>query len=239
MRTCIFFGVAAMLVAACGSDHDTPSDGGGLKTYGDVHSGEYNLGPVEWSGSFNNSCSPYTSAIESQEGDYLAGLGLSFNGDGSLCDACIVVQTNAGKSLVLRVVTTGTTTAPNNIDVSQAAYTELNVGEFPRSMTWQLVECPAAAGVVEYQFQTQANVDWTSLWVRNARAPIAKLEVKSAKHADFTALTRGSDGTFTDNGGFGAGAFTLRATSMDGQAVTDTFPAFAAGDLLQSTTQFP
>jgi expansin (peptidoglycan-binding protein) len=215
----------------------TPNGGTGLRTFGDSHAGEYELGPVEWTGSFNNSCSPYTSAIESQEGNYLTGLGLMWNGDGSLCDACVLVKTAMGKSLVMRVVTTGETTAPNNIDVSQEAYTLLNLNEYPRSMTWQVVECPAT-GNIQYQFQTEASEYWTSLWVRNISAPLAKVEVKSVNHADFTAMDRGMDGTFTDSKGFGKGSFTLRITSQDGRTLTDTYSSFNAGDVLASPNQF-
>jgi expansin (peptidoglycan-binding protein) len=199
--------------------------------------GEYELGPVEWTGSFNNSCSPYTDAIESMEGKFLTGTGTMFNGDGSLCDACILVKTAMGKSLVLRVVTNGETTAPNNIDVSQEAYDLLNVGEYPRSMTWQVVECPDT-GKIQYQFQTMASEYWTSLWVRNIRAPLSKVEVQSANHAQFTPLTRGNDGTYTDDKGFGKGSFTLRLTSQDGQQITDTFPSFDAGSVIASPQQF-
>jgi expansin (peptidoglycan-binding protein) len=102
-------------------------------------------------------------------------------------------------------------------------------------MTWQLVECPAT-GTLRYQYQTGANVDWTSMWVRNGRVPVSKVEVQSTKHSTFFALTRGSDGTLTDSGGFGSGSFTLRITGMDGQVVTDTFPqGFTPGALVTST----
>jgi expansin (peptidoglycan-binding protein) len=104
-------------------------------------------------------------------------------------------------------------------------------------MTWQLSACPDGGKIV-YQFQTGANVYWTSLWVRDAKLPIAKVEVKSARHADWFALTRASDGTLTDAGGFGAGGFTLRVTAADGQSVSDTFPGFQPGDLLTSSAQF-
>ncbi len=49
---------------------------------------------------------------------------------------------------------------------------------------------------------------------------------------------RGTDGTLTDGGGFGAGAFTIRVTGVDGRVVTDTFPSFKGGDVLVGG-QFP
>jgi expansin (peptidoglycan-binding protein) len=203
---------------------------------GEVHSGEYELGPVEWTGSYWNSCGPYPDSVTQLEGVYLAGLENTYNGNGSLCDACILMTTGKGKSLVLRVVTTGVAKATTNADISQEAFDLINEKEEPRAMTWQIVACPDT-GKIQYQYQTQANTDWTSLWVRNARVPVSKVEVMSKKHATWFALTRGSDGTLTDNGGFGTGSFTLRVTGLDGNVVTDTFPSFTPGALVPSTQQ--
>jgi expansin (peptidoglycan-binding protein) len=54
-------------------------------------------------------------------------------------------------------------------------------------MTWQFAKCPAT-GVVNYEFQTASSEYWTSLWVRNARVPLANVEVKSLNHPSFVAL---------------------------------------------------
>jgi hypothetical protein len=212
----------------------TVSSGPGGNPLADPVAGEYNLGPVEWQGSFNNACSPYPATISHMDGELLAGLSDAYAGDGSYCDACIKVVTAAGKEEIARVVTYGQTTAPGNIDVSQAAFDALTSGEYPRTMTWQLVSCPDIGPLV-FQFQTGANVYWTSLWVRNPRIAVDKLEVQSANHASFTALERGSDGTFTDAGGFGEGAFTLRITGVDGSSVDQAFASFQPGDLVSGT----
>jgi expansin (peptidoglycan-binding protein) len=136
-------------------------------------------------------------------------------------------------------VTYGQTTT-NSIDVSPSAYQILSSGEYPRSMTWQFAEC-ADTGPILYEFQTAANPYWTSLWVRNARVPLAKVEVKSTNHASWTALTRGSDGTLTDASGFGQGSFSIRSTGIDGQQVIDTFmwpPAGIGGAFEQGAGNF-
>jgi len=236
--------LASFLLQGCGSDSgtgteaDSSSDSDGdLVTYGDVYSGEFHLGPVDWSESvWYNSCAPYPKSIQQLEGEMLAGLELTHNGEGQLCDACVSITTEAGKTLVVRVITTGVTTE-NSIDLSEPAFEILDSGEYPRAMSWQVVKCPNT-GHIYYQFQTGANEWWTSLWVRNIRIPIQKVEVKSQNHNDWHALTLGSDGTFTDASGFGAGSFTIRVTSIDGQTVEDTFSAFNPGDLLESISQF-
>lgn len=234
--------LAALATAAsCGGDSgdDATTDTAPEATdLGQIHSGEYNLGPVEFSGSFWNSCAPYAPEVAQQAGTFLAGMALKFNRTGALCDACVLVKSAAGRSITARIITTGDTHAPGDIDLSQAAYSALDSGEYPRKMTWELVRCPTVNGNIEYQFQTEASPDWTSLWVRNGRLPIRSVEVKSANHSDFSPLTRGEDGTLTDAAGFGSGSFTLRVTAYDGQIVTDTFPAFPAGGLLTSTAQF-
>lgn len=210
-------------------------------TYSDVFTGgQFHLGPVDYAETaFHNSCAPaggYAPEIQEVEGNFLAGLELTHNGEGQLCDACVELRAATGKSIVARVVTTGVT-SENSIDLSPEAFAALDSGEFPRAMDWQVVKCPDT-GNIYYQFQTEANPWWTSLWVRNARVPIETVEVQSTNHASWFALTRGSDGTYTDNGGFGEGSFTIRVTAVDGQTVEDTFTAFAAGDLVESSTNF-
>jgi expansin (peptidoglycan-binding protein) len=201
--------------------------------YGQPYAGgQYNLGPVDYAETqWHNACAPggskYPASIQQSEGSLLAGLWSGIPNVAGYCDACIWVTTGTGKSALLRVVTYGQTTT-NSIDVSPSAYQILNTGEYPRSMTWQFAECPAS-GPMMYEFQTAANPYWTSLWVRNARVPLAKVEVKSVNHAAYAALTRGPDGTLTDASGFGQGAFSIRSTGVDGQQVVDTFSWPAAG----------
>jgi expansin (peptidoglycan-binding protein) len=103
-------------------------------------------------------------------------------------------------------------------------------------MTWQLVSC-RDTGPILYQYKTGANPWWTALWVRNARLPVAKVEVKSVHHADWFALERASDGSLVDAGGFGMGAFTLRVTAIGGASVSDDFAGFEPGAVVASSGQ--
>jgi expansin len=241
-RSSFVVALAALgVLAACGSSTETP-DGttstatptsgtvqtpdGPLVTYGETYAGgEFHLGPVDYEETqWHNACAAgtkYAPAIRRSEGVLLAGLWDGIPDVAQYCDACIHVTTAKGKSALLRVVTYGETTK-NSIDVSPEAYALLDSGESPRTMTWQLAKCPDAGALV-YEFQTGANEWWTSLWVRNGRVPITKVEVKSANHADFAPLERGGDGTLTDASGFGKGPFTLRLTGLDGQVVTESF----------------
>jgi expansin (peptidoglycan-binding protein) len=212
---------------------------------GDAHEGQYHLGPVDFSESqYHNACAPgggkYRAELQASVGlggEYLAGVSNAFNMAGGVCDACILIETGKGKSIVARVVTYGVEQANGDIDVSPSVYAELNEGEFPRSQTWHFARCPEA-GALQYEFQTGSNPYWTSLWVRNPRLPLTKAEVKTASGKDYVALVRGGDGTLTDSAGFGDGAFSLRLTSMDGQVVSDDVPSFKPGQLIESAKQF-
>jgi expansin (peptidoglycan-binding protein) len=205
---------------------------------GETHSGQYHLGPVEWTGSFHNACAPYPAEIQALEGQLLAGLSNEVASTGNACDACLQITTGMGRTLVARAITYGVANAAGDVDLSQAAFDALHQGEYPRSMTWQFITCPGA-GPLYFQLQAQANPDWTSLWVRNPRVPVDRLEVKSARHASFAPLSRGTDGTFTDPGGFGAGAFTLKVTGINGGAVEQELPGFTPGALVAGRSNLP
>jgi hypothetical protein len=237
-----------------GGSRDAGADGGGGSGgsgggtgagWQRLHTGgQFHLGPVDWEESqWHNACAPdpgYLPAVALAEGTLLAGLWNGVPGVADACDACVLVETARGRSGVLRVVTYGDTT-PESLDVSPAAFTLLDSGEYPRAMTWRFAPCPAG-GAVLYEFKAASSEWWTSLWVRNARLPLAKVEVQSQRHPGFVPLTRGSDGALTDAAGFGVGPFTLRLTSVDGQEFLDTFawPAGGpGGKLLTGHGNFP
>lgn len=226
--------------SATGGATGIPTTDGNV-VYGEVHTGQYHLGPVDFAETeWTNACSPYPASLYSVTGlggEFVAGVSNSFAQAGGVCDACIYINTATGRQIVARLITYGVENEPGDIDVSPSVYAALNTEEYPRSMTWQFARCPDT-GQLMYQFQTEANEWWTSLWVRNSRVPVTKVEVKSANHSAYVELERGTDGTLTDASGFGAGEFTLRLTGMDGQVITDTLSSFTPGQIVESTKQF-
>ena len=203
--------------------------------------GQYHLGPVDFAETeWTNACSPYPASLRlvtGLGGELLAGVSHTYSGGGSVCDACIRITTATGRIQVARVVTYGDTPHPSNLDVSPSIYESLNTGEYPRSMSWEFTPCPTTSPL-SYQFQAASSIWWTSLWVRNPKVPVTKVEVRSANHADFFTLRRETDGTLNDDGGFGSGPFTLRITGMDGQVLTETLPGFSPGQIITATVQF-
>jgi expansin len=246
-------GCLVVWVVACGSDDANPqkavsqpgADAGDALVYGTPYTGGlFHLGPVDYAETqFHNACAPgtkYAPGVQQVEGTLLAGLWNGIPNVAGYCDACIVVHTDKGKSAILRVVTYGDTTN-NSIDVSPDAFQLLNSGENPRSMTWQFAKCPDT-GKVMYEFQTGSSEWWTSLWVRNVRVPVSKVEVKSKNHAQYVTMQRGSDGTLTDASGFGNGPFSIRITGIDNSQIEESFawPASGiAGVTLTGTSNFP
>jgi expansin (peptidoglycan-binding protein) len=209
-------------------------DAGPVVSLGTMHSGSYNLGPVDWAETqWHNACSPYPSAIQSIEGDLLAGVS-NATGTGNYCDACVQITTAMGRVVVARVVTYGDTMGSGDLDLSPQAYAMLNAGEFPRAMQWHLVSCPTTQPLY-VQWQTGANPYWTSFWIRNPRIAIDHVIVHSTNHASGVTLTQGSDGTFTDASGFGMGSFTLTIVGVDGSMFTQTFPSFTPGALVMAS----
>jgi hypothetical protein len=243
-------GVLALALVGCSSDEEGKPEPPGPPTtdaqvLGEPHAGQYHLGPVDFASTeWHNACAPADSTYRSSlrdatglGGEYLAGVANEYNQGGAVCDACILIKAGTGTSVVARVVTYGVEQDPNDIDVSQTVFDTLTTGEYPRAMTWEFAKCPDT-GPLMYEFQTEANPFWTSLWVRNPRVPITKVEVESENHASFFEMRRAGDGTLNDDGGFGTGEFTLRVTGMDGQVVTETLPSFSAGELVTGSVQF-
>lgn len=218
---------------------------GSSETFGDTHAGSFHLGPVDWAQTeWTNSCGPYAPDVQQLEGVYLAGVDTTWNGDGSLCDACALVTTGLGKSLLVRIITTGASNAAGDMDLSPEAFELLDgmdpeaTPQNPRPMTWQLAKCSSTSGAIRLQYQTGSNAYWTSLWVRNARLPLSKVEVQKGSSGDFLGLRRETDGTWNADQGFGEGPFTLRFTSTTGAVLSKAFPSFTPGALVDVGLQF-
>ncbi len=224
-------------VLGCGGrGGNTPAPGEGEVTpFGQTYSGKLYLGPVEWTGSFHNACAPYPAEVQETMGDLLVGVSNALPNTASLCDACVLIITVSGRTAVGRVVTYGDTTGEGYLDTSRALYDALTEGEGDPTppITWQLAKCPEA-GPIRYQFQSGSHEDWTSFWVRDARLPLTRVEVKSSRNASWQALRRESDGTFNDDDGIGPGAFSVRLTAVDGQQHVDEFPSYQRGSQLLS-----
>ena len=222
--------LVVLLGCSDGGDPPPAPEPGDVTPLGQTYTGKLYLGPVEWTGSFHNACSPYPSEVQEGMGELLVGVSNAIPDTASLCDACVLITTASGRSAVGRVVTYGDTTGEGYLDTSRALYERLTQGESDPTppISWQVAKCPEA-GPVRYQFQSGSHEDWTSFWVRNSRLPLTKVEVQSSKNGSWQTLRREADGTFNDDDGIGLGAFSVRLTAVDGQQHVDEFPSYERG----------
>jgi len=216
---------------ATGGTSGTATQGGG-QYFGDAHSGNFWLGPVDYAETeWHNACAPsnkYPAGVRTLYGNYIMGLanevvlqGLKASG-GDLCDACVELSAN-GKTLVARAVTYGQETGPNDIDVSPEIDQALG-GDGGRSVSWRFTSC-ATTTPVQYTFDGR---QWTNtwffrVWVRNAKIPFTKLEYKLGS-GSWTAAEHQTDGAFQASSQDFSQGFSVRVTAIDGQTLEDALP---------------
>jgi hypothetical protein len=211
----------------------------GTRYFGDSHSGNFWLGPVDFAETeWNNACSPsngpYPQGIQQLYGNYLMGVANEVKLDslvaseGQLCDTCAELTAN-GVTLIARVITYGQETGPNDIDVSPEAREALH-GATSYKLTWRFVTCPTQSPIV-YTFDDR---DWSNtwyfrVWIRNARVPVAKVEYKLGSKAYATADWQ-SDGAWQAASADFSRGFSLRVTSIEGATIEDALPGIGTFD---------
>ena len=241
---------AALLgLASCGGgDGAGGSDGGGNtgdggsvgapRYFGAAHSGNFWLGPVDYTETqWHNACAPtnkYPAQIRTLYGDHIMGLanevvlqGLTAS-QGQLCDVCAELSAN-GQTVIARVVTYGQETGPNDIDVSPSIDTALTASA-GRTLSWRFITCPTSAPM-RYTFDGRqwSNTYFFRVWVRNARVPVTKLEFRIGTAA-WAAADRQNDGAFQASSQDFSRGFSLRVTSLDGTTIEDSIPGLNTFD---------
>ena len=211
---------------------------GGTRYFGDPHSGNFWIGPVDYAETvFHNACAPsvkYPVAIQQLYGNYIMGLSNQAQlqtltaGNGQLCDVCAELTAN-GQTLIAHVVTYGDETGPWDIDVSTQVDSALN-GTANRRITWQFIACPTTAPIT-YTFDGRqwSNTWFFRVWVRNARVPVAKVEYKLGANA-WSTVDWQSDGAWQASSADFSGGFSLRVTSIDNQTIEDALPGLNTFD---------
>ena len=106
---------------------------------GEPHAGQYHLGPVDFAETeWHNACAPggsqYRSSLRDATGlggEYLAGVSNQYAQTGGVCDACILIKTATGRSIVARVVTYGVEQEAGDIDVSPSVFDSIHSRRVP------------------------------------------------------------------------------------------------------------
>jgi hypothetical protein len=234
-----------LVASACGSNSKTGGDvpivitDAGTKYFGDVHSGNFWLGPVDFVESqWHNACAPtdvkYPALIQQLYGNYLMGLSNQLTlqslsaGSGQLCDVCAELTAN-GVTITAHVITYGDETGVNDIDVSPEARSALH-GDTNYTLTWRFVTCPTTAPIY-YTFDGRqwSNTWFFRVWIRNARVPVAKVEYK-LPGATWATADWQSDGAWQASSQDFSGGFSLRVSSIDNQTIEDALPGLNTFD---------
>jgi hypothetical protein len=237
--------LVTMLAACGGGSGNGPSipivaGDAGTTYYGDPHSGNFWLGPVDYAETqWPNACGPangkYPAAIQQLYGNYIMGLaneaqlGSLVAGNGALCDVCAELTAN-GKTLVAHVVTYGDEGGhATNIDVSPEIESALSLATSSAG-TWRFVTCPTDRAIV-YTFDGRewSNVWYFRVWVRNSRVPIAKVEYQLGAKA-WAPMTPQTDGAWEIDSQDFSGGFSLRVTSIEGATIEDAIPGIGTFD---------
>jgi hypothetical protein len=241
----LLLGMLSLFSPSCASKTPgPPTRGEGSLSIGERHEGQYHLGPVDFDETaYHNACAPaggYQKQIRDTvglSGEYIAGVSNELSGGGSICDACMKIETAQGESIVARIVTYGVEQAPGDIDVSPSVFAAISHDEYPRSMVWSLVACPKGGSIL-LEYKGDSNPFWTALWVRNATIPIERVTVSRGTSQDEQELWVASDGSRVLDSGFGEGAFTVTLTSVLGEKIEKTFDGFAPGSLVDTGLNF-
>ncbi|GAA4046631.1 hypothetical protein GCM10022409_35860 [Hymenobacter glaciei] len=140
-----------------------------------------------------------------------------------LCGACVEVTGPAGKK-VFMVRDRCPECAANQLDIQASALHYVGYfGTFDgkNATHFKVVACPLTAPV-QFALKEGTNPYWSSVQVRNARYPIAKLEYRQS-NGQYLALQRTQDNYFPLSGvGLAGRTATFRVTDNNGNAITET-----------------
>ena len=153
------------------------------------------------------------------------------------CGACLQVDGPNGTSVIVRVVDSCPGCAHGALDLSETAFmmlSPLSAGRIP--IIWHEVACNVG-GPIGYHFKMGDTKFYTPIQIRNARYPIAKLEVmQGGAYAD---IPRVDYNYFVPAAGLGTGPFALRTTDQRGHVVEDANIALGDGVTRDGAAQFP
>ena len=161
-----------------------------------------------------------------------------------LCGACVSVTGPAG-TRVFMVRDRCPECASNQLDIQASALTSVGYfGTFDgkNDTHFRVVACPMTSPV-QFALKEGTNQYWSSVQVRNARYPIAKLEYR--QNGAFVNLARTQDNYFPISGvGLAGKTATFRVTDNNGNSITETVTfSFTTsprqGPTVQGQHQFP
>ena len=148
-------------------------------------------------------------------------------------------QEEGADPIVVKIVDECPECKPGDLDLSPEAFEMIGNpidGRIP--ISWHLVNPAKTDPITYHSKEGSTNEYWTAIQIRNANAPISKLEMQE-DNGSWAELKRQPYNFFIDNDGVGAGEHTFRITNTLGQTITETFEPAIGGQDVVSQYQFP
>ena len=157
-------------------------------------------------------------------------------GDAVWCGACVNVTGPKG-SVTVRIVDQCPECLKGSLDLSPQAFDMIAdhaAGRVP--ITWHEVAC-GVSGPIGYYFKAGDMQYYQAIQIRNARYPVAKLEVMQG--GAYIELVRADYNFFiSPSGGLGNGPYAFRVTDQRGHALEDTGIALGSDLTRDGASQF-
>ena len=187
-------------------------------------------------GTYYNADGTGSCSFDASTDFHVAAMNATDYGNADWCGACLQV-TGPNGSTVVRVVDKCPGCAKGDLDLSQTAFGELAPLSAGRiAISWHEVACDVT-GPIGYHFKAGDTKFYTPIQIRNARYPIATLEVQEG--GAYVAIPRVSYDYFVPSAGLGDGPFALRTTDTRGHVVEDGAIALGDGVTRDGAAQFP
>jgi expansin (peptidoglycan-binding protein) len=224
-----------VLVAACGGTGDDqqaldggPIVGGSCSAVPADESGDGTYYAADGTGNCSFAPSPNDLLVAAMNRpDY---------GNAVWCGACVDVTGPKG-SVTVRIVDQCPGCLKGSLDLSPQAFDMIADHAAGRvAITWHEVACPVT-GPIGYYFKAGDMQFYAAIQIRNARYPIAKLEVMHA--GAYLELVRADYNFFiSPSGGLGIGPLSFRVTDQRGHVLEDAAIALGSDVTRDGASQF-
>lgn len=193
--------------------------------------------PATGDGTYYDADGTGSCSFDASSDFHVAAMNATDYGNADWCGACVQVDGPNGSSTVVRIVDKCPGCAKGDLDLSETAFTELAPKSAGRiKIAWHEVPCEVS-GPVGYHFKAGDTKFYTPIQIRNARYPIAKLEVMQG--GAYQNIPRVNYNYFVPASGLGDGPFQLRVTDTRGHALEDTGVAIGDDQTRDGAANFP
>lgn len=197
-----------------------------------------------WGGYSSSKAKNYFAAMNNEQWD-----------DKMSCGRCVRLtctsdecKRNGGKTTTVIITDRCPECVHGDIDLSQDAWDSVTKSNPSRlTISWEFITCPSdfVTSSIEYYIKDGSNRYWFAIQPKNTKQSVVKMEIKPSGASSWTVFsppkTNNIDSLYflvQIPGGIPSGEYQIRATSTNGQEITDTFTDVTAGETLYGSSQF-